>query len=506
MSDFVPMDNSMTRVYIIEGRARPDHVPDFMACMRADALSQGFGDVTDIMCPDETSPGKYVKIGEFQTGEERATITLEGRMAVALRSKLMRLAKQKCPFDVQLHAGNCEDLSNFSEFKKSIFLESGRAATYDTDPLGSLQDDDRAEVNESIELSARVVYDTVAMGFNEEAGDIVTNEVLDVVACDSISCGDCTDESSGCQKWYAVTSAAGGSPGTPPDVVYSIDGGDTWFAHDIDVLGATDDADANACVGAYHVVVSNAAGGIAYVLLTELDGITDPAYTLTTAGVVAGGEPNDIWSVGNKAYVVGDWGYIYDTIDPTGGLTVRDAGDLTVSNLLTVHGLSSSYALAAGNDGVILVSIDGTNWALATTTPIGIGTNINVIKAKSKTEWWIGTSAGEIWYTLNSGTTWTLRAFPGSGAGIVHDLEFATDSILYVSHSTAAPLGRVLASFSGGSAGSFQVLPQDTTLMPANDRFTAIAACLADPGKLVSVGLADNAADGIIVVGSMPEM
>jgi hypothetical protein len=469
--------------------------------MRAQALSKTAGDVTDIECPDPQRPGGYIKIGEWQSGDERATIALEGHMALQLRSTLLRLAQARCAYDIQLHFGNCEDLSNFHDFKKALILESARGGTYDTDELGSLESEDEGQVDERLDTSALRVYDTVTMTFAERAQDIVTNEILDIVICDAISCGECEDESDGCEKVFAVTTSAGGSPGTPPDVVYSIDGGVTWYAHDIEAFATGDTADAVACVSGYLVPVSNSFGGLAYADLDEFDGVSDPVFTGVTTGFVAGGEPRDIWSVGTRAWIVGDFGYVYVTDDPTGGVSVQDAGVATISQLNAVHAISRTFAVAAGNDGVVIYADDGETWQVTQTNPVGPGTNLNCIWAKNADEWWVGTDGGQVFYTLNQGETWTERAFSGSGAGEVHDIQFATDSIVYISHETATPRGRLLVSYSGGN--SFTLLPRDASIMPVVDRFTAIAACQADPGFLAAGGLADDASDGAIVVGNM---
>ncbi|GAG23491.1 unnamed protein product, partial [marine sediment metagenome] len=37
MSDFIPATTGLSRVFIIEGRARPDHVPEYFSCMRGQA-------------------------------------------------------------------------------------------------------------------------------------------------------------------------------------------------------------------------------------------------------------------------------------------------------------------------------------------------------------------------------------------------------------------------------------------------------------------------------------
>jgi photosystem II stability/assembly factor-like uncharacterized protein len=469
--------------------------------MRGQALSKGFGDVTDIECPDPSTPGRYVKVGQFQSGEERATITLEGRMALDLRSELLKLASKRCPVDVQLHFGQCEDLSDFNAWAKSVILEDALLPTYDTEDLGSLTTEDTAPVNESVEVSARIVYDIVTLAFAKKAEDLVTNEVLDVVICDAKSCGGCAGESDGCQKIYAITKAAGGSGGTPPDVVFSLDGGLTWYAHDIDTLTSAQDPTGIACISGYSVVISNAAASHSYVSLSDLDGVTDPAWTEVTTGYAGNGEPNAIWSWGTGAFVVGDWGHIYLLPDPTGGVTILDDSVLTTSDYNAVHGLSKQFAVAVGDSGVIVYTDDGETWQAAPTSPVGVGVNLTAVWVKTKTQWWIGTSTGRVYFTLNGGQTWTEKSFPGSGAGAVWDIAFATDSIGYISHATATPAGQLLQSTDGGY--SWHAVPTGGNTLPANDRLTAIAACTADPGLVVGGGLGDNGADGVIITGVM---
>ena len=504
MSDFIPATTGLSRVFVIEGRAGPENAPVYYSCYRAQALSQSFGDITDIECPDPTRPGKYVKVGQFQSGEGRAEVTLEGRYALDLRSTLLRLARSKCAVDAQVHFGDCEDLSNHNAFKKVLFLEASLLAAYNTEDLGSLSDDDTAAVNESVDLSADQVYDIIAATWASKAGDLVTNEVVDVAICDEVDCGgDCGDPSSGCNRIFAITLNAGGSPGTPPDVVYSIDGGINWYAHDIE--SATDSPTAVDCLKGFLVITSNIDAGIHYADLDEFDAFgTDPDFTLVTTGFVVGGEPNDIVALPTKAFIVGDAGYIYEMDTPSEGVTVLDAGTLTISNLLAVDALSERFAVAVGADGVILYTEDGESWQLLTTPPVGVGVDIYSVAVKTKREWWIGTDAGDLYYTLDGGAHWTEKAFPGSGANvdIVTDIKIQTDSIMYVSFYNVAPVaGRVIASFNGGY--DFVAMPLGTATFPANDQINALAVCKADPELVVAGGLADNGTDGIIVLGKM---
>ena len=184
------------------------------------------------------------------------------------------------------------------------------------------------------------------------------------------------------------------------------------------------------------------------------------------------------------------------------GVTVLDAGTLTISNLLRVHALSESFAVAVGEDGVILFTENGIDWQILTTPPVGVGVDITALAIKSKQEWWIGTNAGDLYYTVNAGLNWTEKAFPGSGAtvNVVSDIVIQTDSIMYVSYISTAPIGVVVASFNGGY--DFVAMPLGTALFPANLAINRLAACLVDPELVVAVGI-EAGTDGIVVTGKM---
>ena len=49
---------------------------------------------------------------------------------------------------------------------------------------------------------------------------------------------------------------------------------------------------------------------------------------------------------------------------------------------------------------------------------------------------------------------------------------------------------------------SWKLIPEKTGTMPVNDKINALAYCTSDANFIVGAGLADDAADGFIVVGS----
>jgi photosystem II stability/assembly factor-like uncharacterized protein len=498
---YIPAKNAYSRVFLIERRARGDREPDYHSSLIAGAVEQSFGDIEKIEIPDPDKYGEFEEIGTIRGGEERATTSLSGRYAADLASDLLRLAKIKCASDLQVHFGACQDPNSFNEFDKALILENASLTSVSTEELGTLESGNQAAVNESAEISASNWYEVLPVKLAERGGSVVANEVVDVALSDTIGCGECEDESDGCQKIYAVSLTAPGSPGTPSDLLYSPDNGVTWYVTDVDGLGAND-ADAVAKVGNYVVVVSNAGAGHFYVLQSEMallvNGTGDPAFASVTSGYNGSGPPNDIWSVGVLAFIVGDAGYIYSlTSDATASPSTLDAGSAVTDNLNAVHAMSKTQVLAGGDAGAVVYSLDGESFTEVAVRPTA--QNINAVWMKSERYFWVGTADGRLFYTIDQGASWTEKTFSGSGAGVVYDITFATDSVMFVAHATAAPAGRILRSYDGGY--SFNILPEGVGSIPDNDRITALAACGEDANFIVGVGATVAGGDGIIVRG-----
>lgn len=491
-----PARSAYSRVYLIEGRARPDHKPDFRDCMKAGALDWSLGDVEKIECPDPEQYGEFVEIGEIQGAKERPTLPLSGRYAANLASKMLELARKRCDFDVQVHFGECTDPRLFNQFTKTIIFEKGRSTNYGTEDLGALASDENAKVDENSDVSGREFYEVLPISYAEKAKDVVVNPLVDVVICSTPSCGDCEDEDDGCEKIFAISGSTGGSPGTAPDVVWSDDKGVTWAADDVQTLGPASTAPGIACIGDYVVVISHSDDSISYKLKADIINGVAGGWTETAVGIVAAGSPQDIWGVGNYIFIVGDGGYVYGSDDPTAGVAVLDAGVATTQNLAAVHAINDEFAVAVGAAGAVIYTEDGATWAEAPASPAAGA--LTAVWVKNKDEWWVGAADGSLYYTLDRGVTWTEKDLPGAATDI-DDIAMSTDSVMYVSAVYAGPLGRIYRSYDGGY--SFVNTPEGVATIPAADAYTAIAACRHDPNFVVGVGLADNATDGILIVG-----
>lgn len=497
MRDHVLTGNS--RVFLIEDRAGPANPPSYEDNAMAGAVSWPQGDVTIIRKP---APGRYnqfVSIGKFsgEPGVPELPLTLR---YTDLLSKMLRIARKGCDSDVQVHFGACEDPRDFDRgWAKIAILEAARPTTYGTSDLGTLEPEGRAPINEEVPMQGEDYYEVVPITFAEKAASLVTREILDIHVCDTEACGECGTTSDGCQKIFALSGEVDASPGLPPAVLYSSDGGDTWASSTVSALSPAEEADAIDCVGNNLVVISQDAVSLVYADITDLLAGT-PTWAEVTTGFSASGAPRRIASVSAvHTWIVGAGGYIYFTADPTSGVSVQDAGVATTQVLNAIHAIDEFTAVAVGVSNAIVYTNNGGDTWQAITGP-AVGVTLNTVWMKSALEWFVGTATGLLYYTRDGGATWTAKGFPGSGTGVVRDIRFYSNSVGYMAHDAATPRGRILRSVNGGY--TWYVLPEESGFtLPLNDRINKIAVC-ADANTIFGAGLGDNATDGIIVKGA----
>lgn len=498
-SNQAPLNSAFTRVWLIEGRAGRKHKPEYMGFFSLGGYNWDLGAVEPIYVPSDKAYGKFEEAGTFRGEESRPTTSFVGRYAANFKSRLIQLARAGCAFDLQMHIGKCEDPTKFDAAQKYMVFENVSLESISSDDLGALDPGSQGLVNETGEVSASRLYEIMPMTYASRAGNVITNEIVDVVRAGNQSCGDCDESNSGCQDFYAISLAAGGSPGTPADVVFSHDKGLTWFAHDIDSLGVGDDPSGIAVLDDYVVVVSNDGGDAHIAPRSEFKSGGDPQFVQITNGFEVGGAPNGIWNVGSRAFIVGDGGHVYAMDNPADGVTVIDAGGVTVENLLKVHGLTDDFAVAVGENGTIVIIRDsGTSLS---NSPVGAGVTITGVDVRNDQEWDVVTSDGRAFYTMDGGQTWTefTAALPGTKTAM-NAIRRSTETVMYAS-GVVNGRAALWSSFNGGSTWVREV--RGTSIIPLADRINALAVCGdIDADFLVGVGLADNATDGFVIVGS----
>lgn len=497
MARAVPIQRaSQSRVFVIPDGASPANAPEYFGLARAGAVAWTQGDITPLRIPSRDTYGQFDTIDRIRGIAGLPTMPLEVRKTREL-SEILQIVRKGCPVDIQVHAGACKNPTDFNEgWELIMVLESALPTEYGTSELGALDADQEAAVLETVPFSGLDYYEIKPIVAAEQAAAQIVQEIVGVVICDSKTCGECGITSNGCEKIFAVTLSAGGSPGLPAEVIFSQDGGSTWEDTNVTTLGANEDPSDVACAGSNLIVSSEDSESVHFAPIVDiLNGVE--TWAEVTSGFVAAHGPRTIFSLGRTfTWLGGAGGYIYFASDITSGVSVQTAGDATVQNINDIQGVDELNLVAVGDSNAVLYTTDGGQTWAAVTGP-SVGDNLNAVFMKSRLEWIIGTAAGELWYTRNAGVDWVSKGFPGSGSGTVNDIQFSSNAVGYMAHTTAAAAGRILRTIDGGF--SWYVLPEVGASMPANDGINKLAACNDDKNIVFGGGLGSNGTDGILV-------
>src|SRR3990172_6400604 len=365
---------------------------------------------------------------------------------------------------------------------------------------GAIDSSERNPTNETAELSARELYEVVPLSVAEIVAATVTGEILDVVVCDGVECGDCGEPSSGCSKVFATMAGVGATPGIVPAVVVSDDGGLTGFRRNITTLMSNETPAAAACVAGNLVIVSPQ-GGLHYTDLEDLLNQAETWVEASTGLVMSVGGPNAIFSTdASHTWVVGEGGYVYFSANPTNGVSVQSAGTVTAQGLNAIHGASAKHLIAVGDSNVVLLTSNGGDaWELVTGPSVGV--NLTACWMFSPSTWLVGDAAGDLFYTLDAGDTWTAISLPVA-ATVINDIQFVDEAVGYLAVDITGTVGVVLRTITGGN--TWYTLPESSSAaaLPDNDSVNALAVCKSDPNIVFGGGLGADAADGFLFKGS----
>jgi photosystem II stability/assembly factor-like uncharacterized protein len=483
-----------SRVWLIENLAAPGHVPQYQGLMKIGDPSWGRGDVTRVEVPSDVAYDEFEQVAEVKGETDNPSFSLMGRYPMEL-STMLNLTRRGCPLDVQAHLGKCRDPRDFNAgWEKVAIFERARITNYSIENFGALGSDERAPTNETADLSSRDWYEVLRLTFQEQGGAVVTREIISIDVCDRVQCGDCGDVSDGCQRVLATQVASGATPGTAPAVVYSSDGGATWAGVNITTLLGNENPSDSECVGGNFIVISNTDESLHYAKITDILTGT-PTWNQVTHGFVFGQGGNAIVSADvDHTWIAADSGYIYFTSDPTQGVSVQEAGNLTAQTLNDVDALDENIVVAVGNSNVVLATDNGgITWRLIT-GPV-VGQALYSVAIKDQYTWLVGVGNGTLWYTDDEGVTWTQINLPITGAR-VDDIKFSTRSVGYLSLRVTGSYARILRTINGGE--SWYVLPEGPGTIPNNTRLNQVAVC-NDANVVFGGGLASGGTDGIIV-------
>jgi hypothetical protein len=491
------VQSGQTRVWLIKGGAAPDNVPQYMGWYRINDPTWGQGDVTPIKVPSGDRYNEFEEVDSVEGAKERPTFGITGLYTTRV-SDLVKLARKGCDNDIQAHIGKCANPQDFNRgWEKVVVFPNARVTSLNIENFGALSDDEKNPTRETGEMSAKELYEIVRLAFSDILGAVAVREITAIAVCDTVSCGECGDESDGCQKIFFGMDGAAATPGTDPIVIYSDDGGATGGVSTVDPMFSNEIIDDMACAGGYLIIASEL-GGIVYVDISDLlAGVG--VWTEVETGLVVGSLPYAVVAYDvSHIWFAADNGYIYFSDDITAGVVVQDAGVATTQNLKAIDAYDAQSVVAVGDLNAVIYTINGGQSWQAVVGP-AVGENLTAVVMKNENKWLVSTNTA-LYRTEDAGANWTQINLPIIPVAI-GKIRFANNTVGYMAVIVAGPEGRILRTIDGGR--SWYVLPEATGAIPDNEAITVVAACKEDVNVVWGAGV-ETGTTGIIVkaVGS----
>lgn len=483
--------------------------------IQIEGASQNFlGDVTAQFMPDPNRPGQWVPVAKMTSAPDLpgATVTFSEKKGGIPKS----LMGQQCAFSLYESVGECKNPGNFLIGWENYVMvyPNGQGTTVD---MGDRTHYDGTDVlKEAIDTTwERNPFPVGPINVGVAAlGTLTAVKVEDIIYGNQVLCGgQCGPGNDGTKFMYACVD---GAVAGKLNVMYSVDGGVTWTSQLLALSVNAEIPTAIAQVGPYLVVLSKVGGGATqsayyYTDINQVTGVpTFANWTKVTTGFlnVASRGANDIFVVSpNEVWFPADGGYIYKSTDITQGVTVALAAGISSANLLRMAGVGSTYVAVGASATVAKSANAGRTWAATTTSPTVGGAQ--AVAVTTPMVFWVGGDTGRLWYTIDGGESWVEKTFLGGGVGQVRDILFTTPEVGYFSHSTAAPLGRVFATWNGGyswsnTAPRINALPAFANILRlATPDF---AGDMVAANNLAMAGTFTDATTGQAAYGTVPQV
>lgn len=440
--------NDMSRAFLFKDGINvcaPKYL--YFPCLGVDALTQDFGDITRIECPDPYNYGKYIEVAQVPGEISRMTTTLTTMLSRTELSLFRNFAVRGCGFDMHIHFGMCQKPNDFNAFDKMLIFEDVYVTNYSTEALSALQSTDREVIPETIDITIGNYVEVVPLVFTQRDTTLAASldPIVDMTYADSASCGNgCTGASDGCQDIFAITGDG--------NIIWSRDGGATYTLGAADWAALTATTTGIGYMNGYLFTFLNDAN-LSVAFATKQDVLDDNAPSVVANFT---GNPDtyvytDLGVGVSVAIVAGDDGFIGVTTNPTGGFDAVYDGTLTSSDLVKVQfRTGSDTALIVGSLGGVVSYIDGELEVVNTTGSAIAALSLTAALPASDTKFLVGDSLGNIYCTTEPGvpSSWVQIKTPKSNSSSP-----VTDIAMLHSHIFVATFGDgdILISYNGGA-------------------------------------------------------
>lgn len=421
------------RVWVqVEGVAQPWQ---YFGCYGMGDISIPRGDKTLVYCPSRSSADQWSVVGSYRGEPGAVTTSLESVLFEA-RNWLLSL---NCEFNLAVRYDVCDRPDNPIGWEKILHLEAADITTRSvTQPVARIPGD-QSEVTTNADISANEFAEISRVHMTQQAIDFVgsyTNDLLDIVFCDSPSCGgDCGPYSTGCKVGWAV--------GTSGMLLYTPDGGSQWYIMTPPTGWTTDDINSVCCTGDFVVLTSGTDNEIAW---SDDNGAT---WNVVTTGFAYATAMSDCFMWGpNAIWVVSDGGYVFFSDDNGVTWETQDAGVATSQDLNEIHFLDDELGYAVGDSNAIIKTENaGETWS--TLVGPSAGQNLMCVWALTEEIVYVGAADGSLYVSYDGGATWATAFALASGS--VNGISFGgLKDYGYLVAEDSDGLGRVYRTIDGG--------------------------------------------------------
>lgn len=506
------LQRSNGRIFVNEKRGNPATPYKYHINMSMAGADKSFGDSTPIYAPKGNKLDEFEEVASIRGAPSRWSSSLKGRMPVAFKSILRKLAENKCAFDAQIHYGLCANPSSFHNYDSVLILENALISNYSTGELTALTPDERGLIEETISITAENIYPVFQTDLYE-TGENVT-ALGSIVAMTNGYYSNCDNCYTPCASYFGLRLPLEGSlAGNDITIIYSLDEGETWEETELPASASVLDNN----IETYQIVSD---GTFLYITFNEGGAEDGHLYIVPISEVIAGEIDSyiyqdlantmtiyDTFLTETALWIVGTDGIVYKYDLALGTYSLQTNTTLFTNTWYDVHGLDDNNLLVGGATGRILSKVNGSSFKLNTLiyNSVAVTANIYNVIMKSKEEWLAATSDGELYATVNAGKTWKLIY---DFNACISEIAFSSNNVGYLVLKQPA---KVYRTIDGGF--SWQELTDSYDTVPENAGFMGVITC--EPNSFFAYGIEEvtvpdpcentdfNAdAPGIIITGA----
>lgn len=481
------------RVFVQPAGSSPVNPYLYVGCLNIGGFQEDLGTGEPIYCPSSEVPGGFDIVDTTSPPPAIPTTDFTQHMNRILNDFWWDLRKRRCEFNFIIKGSNCARPDDLDDFQSKVIARRTKLTAFNTGSFNGLDASEVIDITGSLQV---IGFDKlVPVNFGEVADASAFAEALDGIYADKIQCGNCGEQSDGCQKAYVLTSPIAASPSLSSQIVYTNDGWATSGFDDVNTL-ATQAGNKLAQVGTRIVVISQTDLAHHYKTQAAIDAGTSGSWTRVSGGYVTAKGPRAIWSKSpSETYIAAAGGYVYRMSNPAAAVTVLTDGSVTAQNLNDIRGKGRTLVAVGASNAVIVSRNGGTTWSLVTGPAVGVA--LNTVDVINDQIWFVGAANGKSFFTVNGGTSW-VESTPDSAITNVSMIRFVDEVVGYMAAELSGSV-RIYRTADNGYSWHYD--GSYVNGVPVADKYNFVVPCPGNYNVVMAGGLADGSTDGIIALG-----